>query len=72
MQRGKAGQPESASGAAGEQAGLRVQDPVCGMPLDPSEAAGTARTGERTVYFCSDHCRQIFAGDPGRYRECAE
>lgn len=67
MQRGKSVQPESASGPAEEPTRIRVEDPVCGMPIDPSEAAGSARPGERTVYFCSDHCRQIFADDPGRY-----
>ena len=36
-------------------------DPICGMTVDEA----TARSGERdgkTVYFCSEHCRQKFLG----------
>lgn len=28
-------------------------DPVCGMTVDPSTAAGTSRVGDPTYYFCS-------------------
>lgn len=69
MQRWKSVQPENASGPAEEPTRIRVEDPVCGMPIDPSEAAGSASAGEHTVYFCSNHCRRIFANDPGRYAE---
>lgn len=72
MQRRGVVQPDRISGPDEEPRGIRVEDPVCGMPIDPSEAAGSASAGERTVYFCSDHCRQIFADDPDRYLERPE
>ena len=43
-----------------------VTDPVCGMKVDRAKAVTTQHHG-RTVYFCSDHCRQAFsagAADP--------
>lgn len=72
MQRRDLVQPDGVSGPVQETDRIRVEDPVCGMPIDPSEAAGSARDGDRTVYFCSDHCRQIFADDPDRYLERPE
>ena len=36
-----------------------VTDPVCGMTVDRSKAV-TAVVGDRTVYFCSDGCRQSY------------
>jgi uncharacterized protein len=35
-------------------------DPVCGMQVDRARAL-TARHDGRTVYFCSEHCRQEYA-----------
>ncbi len=34
-------------------------DPVCGMRVDRARAV-SLRDGERTVYFCSEHCRRSF------------
>jgi YHS domain-containing protein len=34
-------------------------DPVCGMKVDRNKAVTTEVNG-RTVYFCSDHCRQTY------------
>jgi uncharacterized membrane protein YraQ (UPF0718 family)/YHS domain-containing protein len=34
-------------------------DPVCGMKVDRSRAL-TARSGDRTLYFCSPHCLHTF------------
>ena len=42
-------------------------DPVCGMTVDRAKAL-TVEAGGGTVYFCSAHCRDAFAADPGRYR----
>ena len=36
-------------------------DPVCGMQVDRARAV-TLRTGGRTLYFCSEHCRHAFMG----------
>ena len=45
-----------------------VQDPVCGMWVDPKTAAD-CYTGirDRTYYFCRAHCRVQFEADPERY-----
>ncbi len=37
-----------------------VTDPVCGMKVDRAKAV-TAEHGGRTVYFCSEHCRDAYA-----------
>jgi uncharacterized protein len=41
-------------------------DPVCGMTVDRSTAPAL-RIGGRTLYFCSEHCREAYAarGNPG-------
>lgn len=72
MQRRGLVRPDMVSSSAEEPTGVRVEDPVCGMPVDPAESAGSARTKNGTVYFCSDHCRQICADDPRRYLERPE
>jgi Cu+-exporting ATPase len=36
-------------------------DPICGMTVDEATAQSAERDG-RTVYFCSEHCRQKFLG----------
>ncbi len=44
-----------------------VTDPVCGMTIDPSAAAGHVDYGGRTYYFCSEHCLHEFTADPAAY-----
>lgn len=44
-----------------------VVDPVCGMTIDPADAAGQAEHGGRTYYFCSPSCLQRFQADPARF-----
>jgi Cu+-exporting ATPase len=39
-------------------------DPVCGMTVDETSAAGTSVFDGRTYYFCSDHCRRAFEVTP--------
>jgi len=39
-------------------------DPVCGMTVDPSDAAGQFDYRGRTYYFCSTHCLDTFRADP--------
>ncbi len=43
-----------------------VTDPVCGMKVDRAKAV-TKELGDRTFYFCSDHCLHAFEVDPERY-----
>jgi YHS domain-containing protein len=38
-----------------------VRDPVCGMFILPSKAL-TSGSGADTRYFCSEKCRQDYAG----------
>jgi P-type Cu+ transporter len=44
-----------------------VQDPVCGMEVDPSGAAGSQEYEGTTYYFCSPACLERFRADPRRY-----
>ena len=39
-------------------------DPVCGMTVNPTEAAGTHRHAGRTYFFCSRDCLDRFRADP--------
>ena len=47
--------------------GMQAQDPVCGMPLKPSEVAFKESYKGREYNFCSDTCRKKFLADPERY-----
>lgn len=42
-------------------------DPVCGMQIDESEAAGQAERNGRTYYFCSSMCKDKFEENPEKY-----
>ncbi len=44
-----------------------VIDPVCGMQVDESRAAGRSEYKGRTYYFCSTHCKVAFDSDPEVY-----
>jgi Cu+-exporting ATPase len=44
-----------------------VQDPVCGMDVNPADAAGSVAHAGNTFYFCSDSCRAKFQASPERY-----
>jgi Cu+-exporting ATPase len=37
-----------------------VRDPVCGMTVDPDQAAATRSVGGQTYYFCSTDCVEQF------------
>jgi len=42
-------------------------DPVCGMTVDPADAAATAEHDGKTYYFCAASCRDRFVADPEKY-----
>jgi Cu+-exporting ATPase len=42
-------------------------DPVCGMTVQPSAAAGSHTFEGKTYYFCSMGCLEKFRADPARY-----
>jgi Cu+-exporting ATPase len=45
-----------------EEAG--VTDPVCGMEVDPADAAAAWEHDGTTYYFCSIGCFERFRADP--------
>ena len=44
-----------------------MQNPVCGMTVDPHHAAGTESYNGVTYAFCGPHCLEKFRADPARY-----
>ena len=44
-----------------------VEDPVCGMRIDPDDAAGTAEYEGNLYYFCSETCQVAFEASPAAY-----
>jgi Cu+-exporting ATPase len=44
-----------------------AKDPVCGMDVNPEQAAGTSEYQGQTYYFCSPSCKQQFDQNPERY-----
>lgn len=46
-----------------------VKDPVCGMMIDESTAAGKSEYRGRTYYFCAPVCKQRFDENPEAYRD---
>ena len=44
-----------------------AKDPVCGMQVDESNAAGHADHGGKRYYFCSAGCQKKFEQNPGAY-----
>ncbi len=46
-------------------------DPVCGMKVDRKKAVVAEHDG-RTVYFCSQHCRERFATTPHEHDHASE
>ncbi len=60
-----AGMPTMKSGAP--SAATMVKDPVCGMDVDPKDAAGQVDYQGKTYYFCSLECKQKFEKTPKQY-----
>ena len=44
-----------------------MQDPVCGMTVEPRKAAGTEVYNGVSYAFCSPHCLEKFRADPAQY-----
>lgn len=53
---------EHLGGAAGY-----AKDPVCAMQVEIAHAPARASHAGRTVYFCSEHCRDRFLAGPERF-----
>lgn len=45
----------------------KVLDPVCGMKIKPSEAAGQMRYEGKLYHFCSEDCLKKFEANPKEY-----
>jgi YHS domain-containing protein len=48
-----------------------VKDPVCGMEVDPRQAAATMEYQGTTYVFCSQDDHERFMADPERYAQNA-
>jgi membrane fusion protein, copper/silver efflux system len=59
------GMPAQKSGTTA--AATVVKDPVCGMDVDPNEAAGKVEYQGKTYYFCSNECQAKFEKAPKQY-----
>src|SRR6266571_6439441 len=44
-----------------------VEDPVCGMAVDPARAAGQVDYQGETYYFCNPSCVKKFKANPAQY-----
>ena len=53
--------------AAATQKKAPMTDPVCGMKVDPSSAAGTHEHKGVKYFFCSTHCVAQFTANPEKY-----
>ncbi len=53
--------------SGGEIPAATVHDPVCGMDIDPKDAAGIFDHGGQTYHFCSKGCLGKFRSDPGKF-----
>ncbi len=42
-------------------------DPICGMEVEPSKAAGSHIYNGQSYYFCSHHCLAKFKADPEKF-----
>ena len=49
-----------------------AKDPVCGMDVDPKQAAGKSDYQGQTYYFCSAGCKRAFDKEPAKYAAKAE
>jgi Cu+-exporting ATPase len=43
------------------------KDVVCGMQVDPANAAASSNHKGKTYYFCSKMCKIKFDANPGEY-----
>ena len=44
-----------------------VKDPVCGMDIEASTAAGLTEYKGQTYYFCGSKCKEKFDLNPEQY-----
>lgn len=44
-----------------------INDPVCCMNVDERRATATAVYKDKTYYFCSVACKELFEKEPAKY-----
>jgi len=44
-----------------------AKDPVCGMEIDPKDAAATSDYEGITYYFCAIGCKERFDAEPAKF-----
>ncbi|TDW00914.1 YHS domain-containing protein [Halanaerobium saccharolyticum] len=44
-----------------------AKDPVCGMDIEPDQAAASYEYKGKTYYFCAEGCKNKFAEDPEKF-----
>lgn len=44
-----------------------VKDVVCGMDIDPKDAAGQSEYQGKTYYFCAPGCKRKFDANPQQF-----
>lgn len=49
-----------------------MNDPVCGMPVDPAQSPYRREYQGHTYHFCSNSCLQKFDAEPARYTASAK
>ena len=49
-----------------------ARDPVCGMDVDPAQAAGSVEYKGETYYFCAPGCKLAFEKEPEKYLNKSE
>ena len=54
-----------------ERQPFTVHDPVCGMEINPQNAAATTAFQGQTYYFCRVECQDQFNESPERYLKAA-
>ena len=42
-------------------------DPVCGMEVNPQNAAAHLHHGGQDIYFCAAGCKRAFEADPEKF-----
>ena len=53
--------------AMGEETGAMAVDPVCGMTVDPANAAAERTLDGHRFWFCSEGCAEAFDASPTEY-----
>ena len=46
---------------------MNTKDPVCGMDVEPDEAAGQSDYQGTTYYFCCNECKHKFDQNPAAF-----